>query len=115
MSVLTRFLFRPIPLLSKPYTTIPAIPVKFPTKQLHTSCIQSQIQSILEQHPHSGGYTGSEVVNFTTPPCELYRFEKGPASDVTISRAEFLQIYDDMFTIRIMEERYTSLLANCYP
>ncbi|KAI6659352.1 Pyruvate dehydrogenase E1 component subunit alpha, somatic form, mitochondrial [Oopsacas minuta] len=109
MSVLTRFLPAANTLLRLCTMSFTRRPTPFLRKRFHTSSLVTQAKASIQEHPHYSGYTGDETVSFTTPRYDLYRFEEGPSTDVVISRAEFLQIYDDMLTIRTMEERCAML------
>ena len=94
MSLLTRLLFRTITNHTAVSRSLPFLAKRFQSSSLHP-----------QTRPNYHGYTGDETANFTIPTADLHRFTEGPNTDVTISRADFLQIYDDMFTIRTMEER----------
>ena len=108
MSLLTRLLFRSSTRLLRPSILFPAklfLPTIIPTKHIYTSSFLAQTHPSFEQHPHFGGYKGDEVATFSIPSYDLHRFESGPEREITICRAELLQIYDDMLTIRTMEEK----------
>ena len=94
MSLLTRLLFRTITNHTAVSRSLPFLAKRFQSSSLHP-----------QTRPNYHGYTGDETANFTIPTADLHRFTEGPNTDVTISRADYLQIYDDMFTIRTMEER----------